>query len=165
MNFLKKYRGVIFDVDGTLVDSNEQHARAFAEAFKILGYKVSLETVRPLIGMGSEKLIPAALKKPVSPENMDEIGECKSKIFKEKYLSTVVAFPKVKELIEHLDAQGLSLAIGTSASQDELKDLLAIAGVESFFSAVATADDADHSKPDPDIILAACKKIELPRRT
>lgn len=153
--------GVIFDVDGTLVDSNEQHAMAFEEAFREFGYAIPFEKIRPLIGMGGDKLIPAALEREVDDDEVKAIGDLKSKIFERKYLETVKPFPKVRELLQKLSDCKLHLGIATSASKDEVRKLLKRGELEEFFEAITTADDAENSKPDPDILCEAMKKLDI----
>jgi HAD superfamily hydrolase (TIGR01549 family) len=146
------FDAVIFDVDGTLVDSNDAHAQAFAEALDI-----PFERVRPLIGMGSDKLMPALIGR------YDEsLAERKKQIFKARYLPSLRPFPKVRELLEALKDMKLRLAVASSAGKDELDALLEVAGAKPCLEAQTDADDADKSKPDPDIVQAAVGKLGLP---
>jgi HAD superfamily hydrolase (TIGR01509 family) len=152
------YQGVIFDVDGTLVDSNDAHAKAFQEAFAEHGMNLPFETIRRLIGMGADKLIPELIGR-YDPA----IAERKKAIFKARYLPTLRAFPKVEELLQSLRARGLKLAVASSAGKDELHALLALAHATQYFDEETAADDAEHSKPDPDIVEAAVCKLALAR--
>ena len=145
-------RAALLDVDGTLVDSNDAHARAFAE---VLG--VPFGRVRPLIGMGSDKLIPALIGR------YDEaLAERKKALFKERYLPRLRAFPKVPQLLHRLKGMGLRLVVASSAGSDELEALLAVAGAQPYLEAATNADDAPRSKPDPDIVQAALQRLRLP---
>ena len=150
------FHGVIFDVDGTLVDSNDAHARAFAEAFASLGYRVSFDAVRPLIGKGSDKLIPDLIGR------YDKaVAERKKAIFKESYLPELRPFPGVTALLETLKARGCRLAVASSASKAELDALLEVANAARYFERTTDADDAEASKPDPDIVVAARHSLGL----
>jgi HAD superfamily hydrolase (TIGR01509 family) len=157
-----RIRGVILDVDGTLVDSNDAHARAWVDAFAEFEFDVPYPRVRALIGMGGDNLLPEA----IGVEKDSPLGESLSKrrgeIFQERYLKTVNPFRGTRELLERMRAEGLEIAIGTSAQQDELKALLEIAGVADLIDSKTTADDAESSKPEPDIIQAALKRLQLP---
>ena len=105
------------------------------------------ERVRRLIGKGSDKLIPELICR-----HDERIGELKTQIFKRRYLAQVRPFPAVRELLHSLRTRGLKLAVASSASQEELGALLDVAGVAPCFDALTDADDAEHSKPDPDIV-------------
>ncbi len=152
-----RYAGVLLDVDGTLVDSNDAHAHAFVEAFSRHNLEIPFHKVRRLIGKGSDKLIPELIGAP------DEaISELKSEIFKRKYLPQLAAFPGATELVARLHERALKLAVASSAGKDELDALLRIAGAGKYLDEVTSADDATNSKPDPDIVDAALKRLGLP---
>jgi HAD superfamily hydrolase (TIGR01509 family) len=152
-----KYQGVIFDVDGTLVDSNDAHARAFVEAFREFGFEIPFEKVRRLIGKGSDKLIPELIGR-----HDEAIAERKKRIFKARYLPTLRPFPGVEPLLDKLKTMGLKLAVASSAAKDELDALLEVAQAKRYFEERTGADDAERSKPDPDVVQAALQKLALP---
>jgi HAD superfamily hydrolase (TIGR01509 family) len=152
------FQGVVFDVDGTLVDSNDAHAKAFVEAFRESGFEIPFETVRRLIGKGSDKLIPELIDR-YDPA----IAKRKTALFMERYLPTVRAFPGVELLLQKLKTMKLRLAVASSAAEDELDALLEIAHAKRYFEARTDADDAERSKPDPDIVQAALQRLGLPR--
>lgn len=145
------FEGVILDVDGTLIDSNDAHAQAFAEA---LG--VPFERVRPLIGMGSDRLIPQLIGRYDAA-----LAERKKAIFKARYLASLRPFRKVRELLQALKDRGLRLVAASSAGKDELDALLQVAGAQEYLEAQVDADDAAQSKPAPDIVRAALHKLQL----
>jgi HAD superfamily hydrolase (TIGR01509 family) len=153
--------GVIFDVDGTLVDSNDAHAHAWVDAIKETGRPITFEIVRTLIGMGSDKLLPKVTD--LQPECAE--GEALSKrhaeIFKQQYLPTLKPTPGAKELVQRLHDDGYRLAVASSARKEELDPLLDIAGVREFFEEKTSSGDAPRSKPDPDIVLAALERLRL----
>ncbi len=154
--------GFIFDVDGTLIDSNDAHARAFVEAFAENDRAVSFETVRKLIGMGSDKLIPAAGGVEQRTALFETIAQRKKEIFKEQYLHGLRAFPKVKNLLYALHRRNVRLATASSADPDELTQLLKLTGAAELFETKTSSGDAEESKPDPDIVEAAMEKLALP---
>lgn len=155
-------QGVIFDVDGTLVLSNDAHADAWVGAFAEHGYDVPFERVRPLIGMGGDKLLPT-----VVPGLSDQAGvgkaiaERRKQIFKERYAAALRAAPGSRDLVQHLRECGIKLAIASSAKEDELKLLLEAAQVDGLIETATTSSDADESKPAPDIVGVALDKIGL----
>jgi HAD superfamily hydrolase (TIGR01509 family) len=144
----------LLDIDGTLVDSNGAHARAFVEAFAEVGMQVPFEQVRRLIGKGGDKLIPEISGRD-DEKWVKDIGERKKKAFFARHFDTIRPFPQVRELLERMKAAGLLLIVATSAKDEEMEKLLGIAGVNDLFDEEATKDDAKRSKPDPDIIRAA----------
>ena len=151
----KPIRGVILDVDGTLVDSNDAHARAWVEALAEEGIRVEFERVRPLIGMGGDKLLPEISGiEEESPEGK-RISERRGEVFKEKYLPSIKPCRGSRELLKRMKGDGLKLVVASSAKEDELDPLLEIAGASGLIEEKTSSDDAENSKPDPDIIQAA----------
>jgi HAD superfamily hydrolase (TIGR01509 family) len=155
-------RGVILDVDGTLVDSNDAHAHAWVEALAEHGRAVPFDRVRRLIGMGGDKLLPEVTDLREDTPEGEAIGERRSKIFKEKYLPKLRAFPGVIDLLKLLQGRGLKLVVASSAQEDELDSLLDIAGAKPFLEEVTSSSDAENSKPDPDIVEQAARQLKLP---
>jgi HAD superfamily hydrolase (TIGR01509 family) len=151
-------RAVLLDVDGTLVDSNDLHAEAWREALADHGYHVAFERVRSLIGMGGDKLLPALSGLSDQSSEGDAISTHRSKLFMRRYLPKVKPFPNVRELLLRMREDGYRLVVATSASRDELGGLLRCANVQDLLHDETSADDADRSKPDPDIVCAALRK-------
>jgi HAD superfamily hydrolase (TIGR01509 family) len=152
-------KAVLFDVDGTLIDSNDQHARAWVAALAEAGYPIPFERVRPLIGMGGDKILPELV--PGLDEDSPQgkaIGEARKRIFKERELDTIPPTPGARELLEAVRQRGAHVVVATSAKKSELDGLLARGDLGQLVDVAATGDDAEDSKPDPDIIGAALKK-------
>ena len=160
---MKPIRGVILDVDGTLVDSNDAHARSWVEALAENNIDVDYEKVRRLIGMGGDKLLPEAAGLEEDSSVGKKISESRSRVFKTKYLPQLKPFPRVKELLARMKDEGLRLVVASSAKEDELKELLKIAEATEFIEEKTSSSDADNSKPDPDIVQAALDELGLPR--
>ena len=154
--------GVIFDVDGTLVDSNDAQARSWVDALNDFGYSVPYEKVRPLIGMGGDKVLPETIGVQKDSEKGKQISQRRSEIFKEKYLPNVKAFPDAQKLLDRMREQGLKLAIATSAQPDELRPLLQIVGAADLIEDKTSSKDAQSSKPDPDVMQVTLKKVGYP---
>jgi phosphoglycolate phosphatase-like HAD superfamily hydrolase len=151
---------VLLDVDGTLIDSNDAHARAWVDALRAHGYVVSFEQVRPLIGMGGDKLLPELTGLDSDSGDAERIGATRSELFLERELPTLRATRGARALLEHLLARGLELTVATSAKSQEVRALLEQAGVSDLIELASSADDADRSKPDPDIVRAALRLSE-----
>jgi len=153
---------VIFDVDGTLVDSNDAQARSWVDALKEFGYSVPYEKVRPLIGMGGDKVLPETIGVQKDSEKGKQISKRRGEIFKEKYLPNVQPFPDAQKLLDRMRKQGLKLAIATSAQPDELRPLLQIVGAADLIEDKTSARDVNSSKPDPDVMQVALKRVGYP---
>lgn len=155
-------RGVLLDVDGTLLDSNGAHAEAYAQALAEQGIEVPVARLRALIGMGSDKLLPAIDVKPSSP-----LGECiqrrKKEIFAERLLPSVRPCRGARGLVLVMKQHGLALSVATSAAAAELHALLQAAHIDDLVDTESTSSDAASSKPDPDIVQAAAAKTGMPR--
>jgi phosphoglycolate phosphatase-like HAD superfamily hydrolase len=151
-------KGVIFDVDGTLVDSNDAHAQSWVDTFREAGYDVPFEKVRPLIGMGGDKLLPKTIGISRDSDEGKKLLERRGKIFSSNYLPHLRPLPGARGLVERVKRDGLKPLVATSAKEQELKSLLKAAHVDDLMEEKATASDAKHSKPDPDIVHAAIEE-------
>lgn len=155
-------KGVLLDVDGTLVLSNDAHAKAWQEAFEEYGHRVEFEKIRRLIGMGGDKLLAETV-----PGLSDESGEGKAikdrrqEIFLDKYAGELKPTPGSRQLVEALRFLGLRTVVASSASEKELSSLLKAANVADILTQATTSDDAENSKPEPDIVEVALQKIGL----
>jgi HAD superfamily hydrolase (TIGR01509 family) len=154
-------KGVIFDVDGTLVDSNDAHAQSWVDTFREAGYDVPFEKVRPLIGMGGDKLLPKTIGISRDSDEGKKLSERRGKIFHSNYLPDLRPLPGARELVLRVKRDGLKAIVATSAKDDELKGLLKAAQVDDLMEEKATASDAKRSKPDPDIVQAAIDESGL----
>jgi HAD superfamily hydrolase (TIGR01509 family) len=153
--------GILLDVDGTLLDSNDAHARSWIEIFARHGREIPFERVRPLIGKGSDKLVPELTG--VDPESSagKAMTEERKALFKRDYLPKLAPTRGARAMVERLKDDGLQVVVATSASGDELEALLRQADVEDLIGKATTSSDAESSKPDPDIVHAALRKGKL----
>jgi HAD superfamily hydrolase (TIGR01509 family) len=154
-------KGIIFDVDGTLVDSNDAHAQSWVDTFAEAGYEVPFTEVRPLIGMGADKLLPQTIGLSNESATGKKLISRRSEIFKTNYMPHLRALPGSRELVSRVREDGLKAIVATSARDQELKDLLKAARVDDLMEERATASDAKRSKPDPDIVQAAIEESAL----
>ena len=152
---------VIFDVDGTLVDSVDFHAEAWQKAFLKFGKDIAFAAIRSQIGKGGDQLLPVFL-------NEEEIGSFgkkleiyRGKLFKDEFLARVEAFRDVPDLLDALRKKDRRVALASSAKRDELKVYKKIAGIEKLTDIETSSDDAEKSKPHPDIFEATLKKLKL----
>lgn len=156
---MSNFRGVILDVDGTLVDSNNEHAQAWVEAMAKGGYTLSFEKTRRAVGMGGDNLLPSTIGVDKESEEGKQLSKWYAQIFQEKYMPQLVAFPQARKLLQRMKDKGLKLVVASSSEPQLLKELLTIAEVADLVEDTTSSGDAKKSKPDPDIIQAALKKI------
>jgi HAD superfamily hydrolase (TIGR01509 family) len=152
-------KAVLFDVDGTLIDSNDLHAAAWRETFLKFGVDLPHDVIHGQIGKGGDNLIPALLPPDLVEARQEEIETYRSDLFKRDYLPRVVPFPGVRDLFERLRADGKRIVLASSAKAEEVRFHVGVIGAEDLVEATTSADEVEHSKPDPDIFAAALAKV------
>lgn len=154
-------KAVIFDVDGTLVDSVDLHAKSWQEALEHFGHPVSFERVRAQIGKGGDQLMPVFLSKAELESQGPSLERYRGELFKKKYLGQVRAFPKVRDLFVQLLDDGWEIALASSAKRDEVEAYKEICDIGDLLDAQTSSDDAEKSKPHPDIFQAATARLNV----
>lgn len=152
-------QAIIFDVDGTLVDSVDLHAQAWVDAFHDFGHEVDFEDARGQIGKGGDQLLPVFLTDAAIANHGPKLEEHRGKIFKDRYMAQVTVFPMVRELFEHVLANGQKVGLASSAKQDELQSYKQIANIADLVETEISSSDAQRSKPHPDIFQAALDRL------
>jgi phosphoglycolate phosphatase-like HAD superfamily hydrolase len=154
-------KAAIFDLDGTLLDSVDLHAMAWHEAMAKFGHDVNFEQVRSQIGKGGDKLIPVFLSADDQRHHGKELEEWRGKRFKNDYLPLVRPFSAVPDLLRRVRDAGLRIAVASSAKKDELDKYLEIARITALVDLATSSDDAEESKPAPDIFEVVLKKLRI----
>jgi HAD superfamily hydrolase (TIGR01549 family) len=154
-------KAAIFDIDGTLIDSVDFHAEAWQRAFHEFGYlDIQFDEVRSQIGKGGDQLLPVFLSK----QEIDRIGKTledyRSDLFRREYLHRIRPFPRVRELFLRLKDDGFQLALASSSNEQDLEQYKRIANIADLLEAQTSADDAEKSKPHPDIFEAALSRLD-----
>ncbi|HEY8943318.1 MAG TPA: HAD family hydrolase [Polyangiaceae bacterium] len=157
---MSSIRAVLLDLDGTLVDSNDAHAEAWVEVLGEFGHRIPFARVRPLIGMGSDRLLPEVSGIDAESAEGKRITERRTELFLHSYVERLKPFQGSAELAERLNRDGFRLVVATSANEKEMKQLVRIAGIEPYIHRATNASEAENSKPDPDIVQAALRKAE-----
>jgi HAD superfamily hydrolase (TIGR01549 family) len=150
---------VIFDIDGTLVDSVDLHAEAWRDAFQKFGKTIPFAEIRRQIGKGADQLLPVFWSQEELAKFGKELEEYRSELFKKDYLPRVKAFPKVRQLFERIRLDRKHIVLASSAKGEELDSYKKIARIEDLVEAETSSDDAEKSKPHPDIFEAALEKL------
>ena len=152
-------KAVIFDVDGTLVDSVDLHAQAWVDAFAEFGHDISFDAVRGQIGKGSDQLMPVFLSHQEMAEQAESLSKRRGEIIKERYLAKIRPFPDVRALFDRIRADGTRIVLASSAKAEELATYKKIAGIDGLTDTETSSDDAEASKPEPDIFEAAMSRL------
>lgn len=156
--------GMIFDIDGTLVDTNPAHVDAWRRAFERLGYDVSRERIEVEIGKGGDLLVPSIL----GEEAEKRSGEALRKAQKGAFLEIARrerfrVFPCVPELFQVLRQRGIRTALATSSDRKHLQAICDSAGIDlpSLADVLITKADVEATKPAPDLVIVAWEKLKL----
>jgi HAD superfamily hydrolase (TIGR01509 family) len=154
---------VLFDVDGTLVDSVDLHARAWREAFARFGKEVALEDVRRQVGKGGDQLIPVFLSEAERARDGEALDRYRAELWRREYMPEVRPLPMARELVFRVKRDGKRVALASSGKEDEVAWNRRLLGLDdSILEAATTSDDAERSKPHPDIFEAALARTRTP---
>jgi len=147
----------LLDVDGTLIDSNYQHALSWYRAFKQHGFVLPLWRIHRAVGMGGDQLVPALVGDDVDRERGDEIRETRDGLYQE-LIDEVEPLEGAHELIADLKDRGLKVVLASSSPEDELEHYLDLLDARDLADAWTTKEDVDATKPAPDLVRAAMDK-------
>ncbi len=151
---------LLLDVDGTLIESNMQHAESWYEAFSEAGHQVEFEKIRLSIGKGGDQILPSLVHlSPESPE-AEAISQRRGEIFRSKFLHQLRPHTRAAELLKTVANKGYQMVIATSSEAGDLQAMLRQAGLDGIIDECTTASDSKKSKPHPDIIIAALRKAD-----
>jgi phosphoglycolate phosphatase-like HAD superfamily hydrolase len=151
-------KAIFFDIDGTLIDSNDMHVLAWEEAFASIGAAFDRQVVHDQIGKGTDMLIPALLPD-LGEEAGEKLGELHGLIFKSKYLDDVRPFAQAHNLLACAYERGQQVVLASSASEAELDHYLGLLDAHDLVTATTSADEVKQTKPAPDIFAAALAKL------
>ena len=152
-------KAAIFDVDGTLVDSVDLHAKAWQKAFAHFGHDIPFDRIRSQIGKGGDQLMPVFLSEEELESEEKDLEKFRGELFREECLPKVKGFPKVRELFQRLLDDGWKLGLASSAKGKDLETYKKIAQIGDLLDAETSSDDAEKSKPHPDIFQAAMERL------
>jgi HAD superfamily hydrolase (TIGR01549 family) len=155
-----RLKAVIFDVDGTLVDSNHLHVQAWQEAFRKYGKELEARDIHKQIGKGGDQLMPEFCSEEELDRYGEELEEFRGELFLDDYLDRVRPFPRVRELFERVKADGLRIALASSAKEDEVETHKKNLNIAEHVDFATSADDVAKSKPSPDIFQAALDGLQ-----
>ncbi|HET9598646.1 MAG TPA: HAD family hydrolase [Anaeromyxobacteraceae bacterium] len=154
-------RAVLFDIDGTLIDSVDLHAQAWQEALARFGKEVEYQAIRSQIGKGGDQLLPVFLSEEERERFGEELEEHRASLYQRRYLPLARPFPEARELLARLKQSGVLVGLASSCRRTELGYYLRMVGGAKLVDAATTSDDADRSKPFPDVFEACLDRLGL----
>ena len=156
-------RGVIFDMDGVLVDNRDMHIEAFVILCKKYGVDLSKEKLFSVFGMGNEEILPIVLpQKLIAEKGIRPLAEEKESIYREIFERTIAPTPGLVPFLHALRAEGFRTAVGSSGMEANVRFVLEKCGIADCFDAVVHGDMVTRCKPDPEIFLTASRLMEVP---
>lgn len=153
---------VIWDVDGVLIDSGEQHRRAWEQLAREEGLPYSDAAFWATFGMRNADIFPRMFGVSGPPERIVALGDRKEAIYRALLAEDAVALPGAKELLAALHAVGYRQALGSSAPPANLEAIISLLGIASFLNAIVSGEQVAHGKPAPDIFLTAAGRLQIP---
>ena len=153
-------KAIIFDLDGTLVDSVRYHAEAWVKAFQKYGYDFSHETLSQQIGKGSEYIVGELLSSEDAEKLHSDIAGYRKQYYQDNLLEKVKPFPKVKELFETIKADKIKIVLASSARTETIEHYKQLLEIEDLIDGATSTDDVEKSKPEPDIFTSALNKLD-----
>jgi HAD superfamily hydrolase (TIGR01509 family) len=153
-------KAILFDIDGTLVDSNDYHVAAWQEAFRAVGAEFGPRELHDQIGKGTDMLVPTLLPD-ASEDEQKRLGEAHGAAFKSKYLAEVRPFPAAHDLLRRVRDSGRHVVLASSASGEELDHYVELLDARDLIDSTTTADDVKKTKPAPDIFSTALRGTGL----
>ena len=154
-------RAVIFDLDGTLVDSNELHVDAWDESFRHFGKEFPRRRLHDHIGKGGDKYLPEFLTEAELRSMGDELTDYRSDVFKRKYIERVRPFPKVRELLQRIRDDGKHVVLASSGNENEVEHYIKVSEIGEVAEAFTTKSDVSNSKPSPDVFRRALNLVHV----
>lgn len=146
-------RAALVDIDGTLVDSNYQHALAWYRAFRRHGVTCEVRVLHHLVGMGGDQLVTAAAGEDVERRHGDALREAETAIFRE-VMDEVPPLPGARRLLETLAEHARAVVLSSSAKPDEAEHYVDLLDARDLVDGWTTSEDVEATKPAPDLIQA-----------
>jgi HAD superfamily hydrolase (TIGR01509 family) len=154
---------VLLDIDGTLIDSNEAHARAWVDLLERYDAAIPLSRMRLMIGMGGDKILERIYGEKPDEKKIEKMGAERDEIFVSQYLPDVKVLPGAPDFVRTMYTKGLRVVLATSARETLLGDFRAMLQIDDWCHGFVTSTDVEASKPEPDILIAGIKKYGFDR--
>lgn len=151
-------KAVLFDIDGTLVDTNDMHITAWQEAFAGIGKRFARSVIHDQIGKGTDKLVPALLPD-LDDAAIEALGKAHGRIFADRFLNRALPFPRAHALLQQVHDRQQQVVLASSAAGSELDHYVDLLDAHALVTARSSSDDVEQSKPAPDIFATALAKL------
>jgi HAD superfamily hydrolase (TIGR01549 family) len=148
---------LILDIDGTLVDTNYQHAIAWQRAFRARGHSVPAWRIHRHVGMGGDQFVPALVGEDADADHGDALRSAHDEAYDE-LIDEVEPFAGARELLKELDDQGIQVVLASSAREEEVDHYVDLLGARDLVAAWTTSADVERTKPAPDLVAVALEK-------
>ena len=155
-----KLKAVLLDIDGTLVDSNDKHTDCWVEAFAHFDKQVAWDVIRGQIGKGGDLLVPDTLNAREMQQFGEQVKQYRGELWKEQYMRHVQPFPGAVAAIRELHERGIKVALASSSNPDEVEYYVELLGVGELLAGTTSKEDAEFSKPSPEIFQAALERVK-----
>jgi len=159
---VSELHAVIFDIDGTLTDSVDVHALAWQEALRHFGHEIPYLKVRQQIGKGGDQLLKTLLPEQDLKDHGEKLDKYRGDLFKRNYMKLIRPFSLVRELLERIRQDGMKITLASSAKEDEVEEYKKLLKITDLVDEATSADDAEQTKPCPDIFAAALHRLGNP---
>lgn len=156
-------RAAIVDLDGTIVNSVDAHARAWVAAFREAGYDISIDQVRSLLGMAGDQMLSYLLGVPADGDLARRILESRAEIFRQRFLGKVTPFVGARALLERMKRQEMRITVATTNSDEEAAALLDVGRIADLVDEVVTPQDVQRYGPECDLVETAIRYSGAPR--
>ncbi len=156
-------KGVIFDMDGVLVDNAQAHIDAFVVFCRRYGVDLPMAKLISMFGMTNDEIIPALLPaEVVESKGIAALADEKEAVYRELYAPTIEPVAGLHEFLRDLKAHGMKIAVGSSGNTANVEFVLEKCGITEYFDAIANGDMITRGKPDPEVFLLAAEMLGLP---
>jgi HAD superfamily hydrolase (TIGR01549 family) len=155
---MTRLRAILFDIDGTLVDSNDKHTDCWVEAFAHFDKHVDRDAIRTQIGKGGDLLVPDTLNAREMRKFGERLKKYRGELWKKNYMKSVQPFPGVREALRAVEERKIKVALASSSNPDEVEYYVELLGIQKMLEGTTSKGDAQFSKPSPEIFQAALEQ-------
>ena len=151
---------MLLDIDGTLVDSNDLHTDCWIEAFAHFGKKVDWTMIRQQMGKGGDLLVPDTLNAKEMRRFGEDLKKYRGELWKRRFMPDVKPMPQVLEAMQEIHRRGIKIALASSSNPDEVEYYVELLGARELIEGSTSKEDAQFSKPSPEIFQAALERTK-----